>query len=356
MSKFARLGMLVGFSVVACGPDHNGGNVTPGGGATGGSSGAAGATGGAAGSSASSGSAGTAESGGTAGSAGVAGAGAGGSGTGGVAGTGTGGTAGEAGSAGSAGATLSTPTGQVQFGTIYHFPDDTRNYSFASASFARGGSVVTPSVCMPTTYGACAVWDCPVTDPGGGPTPEPTTPPDAGSITIASEMDTFSVELTPDATGAYGLSTPSGYLGGGETVTITASGGGVPAFTHTLTYPLVLLLTEPALAAGEGTVHASRSADLVLRWDRGIKGVALQIQTRSTTSGAPYLVCLAAAEDGTLTIPAAALTAVAAGTELLLLGVLGERATAGDYAVNIAAAGAVMTPDRMQRVSVVIED
>jgi hypothetical protein len=180
--------------------------------------------------------------------------------------------------------------------------------------------------------------------------PEPVTPPSAGVITIDADVGEFSVTLEPDSTGAYSSMRPTGTLQGEEVVSVVASGGEVPAFSHTVTFPLVLLLTSPVLATGESVITASRSDDLVLTWDRGVEGLSFFIQT---TTGVSF-ACSAPSTDGTMTIPAAALAALPANTTLLLMGTGVDQVTAGDYDVSVTYANGVMNPERTERMEVLV--
>jgi len=321
-------------SGAAAGTGGSGAQAGAGSGGTGGSSGGSGGSGGGAG----------AMTGGSGGASGGSG-GVGGS-SGGAAGGGAPGSGGTSGGAGTGG-TDRAPTGQVQFGTIYNFPGMGQTYSLANARFDRGDTPST-TVCTTQTFGPCTLYTCEdSTDP---PDPMPPAPPTAGTITIVGDPAGFSATLEPDSTGVYPNLPAMGSLSGDETVTVTAAGGEVPAFTHTVSFPLVLLLTSPALATGESTVTASRSDDLVLAWDRGIDGLDFVVQALNATS----FVCSAASTAGTMTIPALALSALPANTGLLLMGSGPDQVMAGDYAVTVVHVNGVMTPDRTQRVEVLV--
>jgi hypothetical protein len=192
-----------------------------------------------------------------------------------------------------------------------------------------------------------------MTDP---PEQEPPVPdllpaPTAGLITIRS-TGTFTADLTPDGKSAYVTSGVMGNLAGEESVTVTAAGGDVPAFTHTMTYPLLMLLTQPEFDDVQTEYAVSRADDLVLAWDRGTPSLRLQIQTRASTA---TLGCLFPGEDGTGTIASELLSSLDQGAELILLGVQTETVTAGEYDVSVSSAGTLMTPDRTRRAKLVLE-
>jgi len=320
----------------------SGSGAQAGGGGTAGSSGGSG--GGTAGSTGGSGGGAGAMTGGSGGASGGS-SGTGGS-SGGAAGSGAAGSGGSSGGAGTGG-TEGSPMGYIQFGTLFNFPSLGQTYSFANARFDRGDTQST-SVCTTQTFGPCTIYTCEEdTDP---PDPMPVTFPTAGVITIESDMGEFSATLEPNSSGAYTGLPVMGALQGEETVTVTAVGDEVPAFTHTVSFPLVLLLTSPVLATGESTITASRTEDLVLTWDRGIDGLSFAVQSTGGTS----FFCSVASTDGTMTIPAAALAALPANTGLLPIGSGVDHVMAGDYDVSVTHANGVMTPDRMQRVQVMV--
>lgn len=240
---------------------------------------------------------------------------------GGTGGSAAGGTGGGDETGGGAGGAGETRGGYVQFGTMYHHPDPGMVRSFANALF----------------------WD-----PGAGEAPG------AGNLTITSDPPGFEVTLEDQGAGSYGTATETGTLSGGEQVTVSAAGGEIPAFTTSLTYPLLLLLTAPSPAEGESVVTVSRTADLVLEWDRGEADVDLLVETESASGGSSFAT-MAPSEDGALTLSSSELSTLASGTELTLFTVRTTTIEAGDYPVEIWAVGAVMTPDRTRRVSLVVE-
>jgi hypothetical protein len=268
---------------------------------------------------------------------------------------GTGGSGG-AGATGGSGGQASEPYGFVQFGTIFHYPEPGLGYRLATAAFYRARPAAAAGPCTTTSFGSCSLTSCdpnPIDPPEPEPEPEPDPrpAPNAGDISIRT-TGTFTVDLVPDGIGIYVPTAQDGLLLGQESATITAAGSDVPAFSHTMTVPLLLLLTEPALAEDQTFVTVPRNADLVLRWDRGVEALNVQVQS---VGGVARLYCNAPSEDGTLTVERAALGALDSGTELLLLGAASEEVTAWDYTVTISAAGSVMSPDRTRRPVIVLE-
>lgn len=243
--------------------------------------------------------------------------------------------------AGGAGAPPRGPTGEVVMSSFVFYPTPTVSRSFA---YARFGSAA--ATCPSTRYGDCWVSEACTDEPAGAA-------PHAGLITVLSPTASFSLELPPNELGEYPSWNQTGAVfTGAESLSISAAGGAVPAFSRELTYPLLLLVTEPALPVGESIVHAPRLADLILRWDRGAPDVRFQLQSLKTTM---TLSCGVPSERGTLTIPAAALARLDAGAELVLITAGTQHVQAGEFDVSLVLAGVAVTPDKMQRVSIVVD-
>ena len=354
-ARFAYTTAVLVMATAACGPDSSdspaaggsGGDTT--GDSTASSTSDTSGSAGASGSGTTNGSTSAGGSGTTSGSAGAGGSATTGGGSGGDAGGSQGGTN-NTGTTGEVG----DPYGIVQFGSIFHYPNPGMTYQVAQAYFGLRQSGTSADACEHTAMGSCSVTDCqePAEPPEQEPTElDPTPAPDAGAIQLRSTGD-FTADLTAEGNGVYITSTASGTLLGGETVTITAAGGAVPAFTHTMEYPLVMLLTAPAFDDTQTELVVSHSEDLELTWERGFEGLTLQVQSQST---GPLLVCSFPSEAGAGTIQSELLSLLDPGTGLLLLGVESDVVNAGDVEVTISSTGAVMTPDRTRRAALVIE-
>lgn len=243
----------------------------------------------------------------------------------------------------SGGATPAGPSGEIVVSSFAFYPSPTLSRTFA---YARFRSAPTENSCPTTRYGDCWVSDACADAP-------PPVAPHAGLITVLSPGPSFSLELPPNAAGVYPQWSQNGAVfTGGESLSIAVAGSEVPAFSRELTYPLLLLMTEPAAPAGESVARAPRSADLTLRWDRGTAGVLFQVQSQNAAS---TLACAVPSELGTLTIPAGALGRLDVGAELLLLTAGNEHVKAGDFDVTLVVAGVAVTPDKMRRVSIELE-
>jgi len=301
----------------------------------------------------SSGSAGNGGSGNAAGSGGSAAAGgaAATGGSGGASGAGNGGSSGASAAGGASGAAGSSGsaggdtrgTGQVTVLTLVNYPSPGLGITSLSANFQRAGAA--PAQCPVTEYGPCSYSSC---DPSVN-----TDPVDAGTITATSTEAAFAQAIVPlDGTYA-GYSEADSVFLGEESISFSAAGGVVPAFQATLPYPLLLLLTAPAIPEGESIVTVARDRDLTLSWDRGTTDVLFQLQ--SAASGNSSLICSEFSEVGSMLVPSAALAAFSSGTRLTLFTIGRVPVSAGDYDVMVVAAGAVVAPDRARRIELLLE-
>lgn len=258
-------------------------------------------------------------------------------------GGGTGGRSGSGSGSDGGGMPPAGPSGAVVVSSFVFYPTPTGSRSFA---YARFRSAPAATSCPTTRYGACWVSEVCADEP-------PPSAPHAGLITVLSGEASFSLELPANAAGVYPQWSQSGAVfTGGESLSISAAGGAVPAFSRELSYPLLLLVNEPTVPAEENVARAPRSADLTLRWDRGTAGVMFQVQSQNAMN---TLACALPSELGTLTIPAAALGRFDTGAELLLLTVREEHVQAGDFDVSLMIAGVAVTPDKRRRASIVLE-
>ena len=275
-----------------------------------------------------------ASSGGSSGSSGTAGTGggaagtAGSSGTGGAGGTGvsgSGGSSGTAGDGGSGGDSGSGGTGGSNFyqggyvslmqsvvtvsGTEY------ASYSFA-AGFSRGELDANGSACDIHDDGPCRITDC-TTEPSDAGTPTYETV-SAGTVQVMGANQPLS--LTPDASGTYDAITGQERLwSGGGTLTISASGGAVPAFQDTLFAAAPVNLTSPSLPApGSPQITMSTSGPLNVAWNGGMGGTVTAMLTRSITGATTrtvMLMCTFPATDGAGIVPASAMAAIPPGPD-----------------------------------------
>jgi hypothetical protein len=133
----------------------------------------------------------------------------------------------------------------------------------------------------------------------------------AGAIVIAGARQT--VTLTPDANGSYAqFSETVGPLWrGGETVTITAAGDAVPAFSASETAASPVDVTAPALPAPGAQLTVDRTRDLAFAWSRGTAG---RVQAAlSPDAGDVSVACDFPTSAGMGAIPAAVLGRLPSG-------------------------------------------
>jgi len=224
--------------------------------------------------------------------------------------------AGASGEAGAGGEGVVLPTrggGHVTLAVFANRQQETQ-FTQASAGFWEP-SAPAPSACVRETFGSCTVSTCPTaasTDPA-----PPITNPDAGYITFASTQVGYSKELIPDSAGAYAGDVDTTLLwAGGESVSLSAPGAEVPAFDATATMPIPLVVERSDLAADtdDGFLPFDATQDLVLDFSNGKAGVTIQVSGSSGYSGqatSTALYCSFESAPGTLTVPAAALAALA---------------------------------------------
>jgi hypothetical protein len=112
-----------------------------------------------------------------------------------------------------------------------------------------------------TVYGACAVYTCP-SDADAGPTPG------AGTLTFAAPSLEGGVTVEANAAGLYALALPGPLFSPGDALTVTASGGTVPAFgPQGVPAPGAITLTDPT--PDGGAIAVATSSDLGFAWTGG---------------------------------------------------------------------------------------
>ena len=169
-----------------------------------------------------------------------------------------------------------------------------------------------------------------------------TTPPtlgtpgneDAGVITITGGK--VPVTLTPDAQSIYpsAADPASDLFSGGETITITAAGGAVPAFTASLVASGGIDVTLPLQPPGNGPLAVDRTSDLAFAWTGGGTG---KVVVNLNDGLGVKVRCTFDSAAGTGLIPKAALAALgpnSKGTFGLGAGTL-KTVTAGNWSIPI---------------------
>jgi hypothetical protein len=149
----------------------------------------------------------------------------------------------------------------------------------------------------------------------------------AGTLELSGSGDPL--QLVPDATGTY-RATASAAWDPGTSLTITASGGAVPAFTDQLfpPPPFVYDQTSAELAAA-----IAGDNDVVLTWN---PTSALHVWV-GVTAGDAELSCSFRGDDGTGTIPGAALATLPASRTISSVASNSDQLQLGDWWVDVIA-------------------
>jgi hypothetical protein len=173
----------------------------------------------------------------------------------------------------------------------------------ANATFLPDGPAF---VCPPQSFASCTFYPChrpPPPDGGGG------NPPNAGAIDVTGGL--MPAHFTPLADGSYDpVHLSSTGWNGGESLTVTAAGGGVPAFAGSLVAPKLATVSAPALPSADFMVD--RSKDLVFTFT-GVASETVIVTFGANTSDPTEVECVFAGSAGTGTVPAAALALLPAG-------------------------------------------
>lgn len=217
------------------------------------------------------------------------------------------------------------------------------------------------AACVETVSGSCRINQCTLDDAGAAQPPIVTEYASAGTVSFAGGTPAASFMATPNPDGSYGnpMFTPKGGqpFKGGETATLMASGDKVPAFTQTLTYPLLFILSQPGIGdGGSPTIMVSRAQDFTFAWSRGTADADVIVQGFQSDPGTSVsLSCKFASADGTGTIPQAILMKMDAATKLTLYSAGKTTTQAGAYAVTTYLAGELLSPSKTQAVSFLLQ-
>jgi hypothetical protein len=144
----------------------------------------------------------------------------------------------------------------------------------------------------------------------GGPPFDAGALPSAGTITITGGSISPSFVLNP--TGAGGpyatVSAQKQSFNAGDTLSVTATGGQVPAFSgKTVTAPGEITLTAPMFDA-IGQTSFSRATPLAVTWTGASSGSILVLLTTSQPNvRAVEVACIYPAPTGSASVPAAVL-------------------------------------------------
>jgi hypothetical protein len=224
--------------------------------------------------------------------------------------------------------------GAARLGFVTLSSDQSPARARAVATFLEGGPAF---LCSEQVSGACTLYRC-MPRPGAGGAPAPT----AGVIRITGT--TAPLALTPAPDGFYEVMVLQSSLWmGGETITASAAGDRVPAFSDTLTTPGRITLTAPAVPAGDYRIDRGR--DLALTWSGGAAEEVI-VTIGLNTSDPFELECTFPAAGGAGTIPAAGLSLLPAGDGYYsALTRKRKRLSAGAWQVTLRADSNATLPD-----------
>lgn len=175
-------------------------------------------------------------------------------------------------------------------------------------------------------------------------TSPPTNAASAGTVTIAGAA--MPITLAPRGDDTYAqLTVMTSLFSGGESITFSAAGAEVPAFSQALTMPSKATITSPAEPPQDSPfLIVDRTRDFTVAWAGGGSG-ELQVSLFGTTGG-PTLTCRFPASAGTATVPSAALMMLPAGMGGFAMAAIAETdVVAGDYGVTLSGYFNAVWPD-----------
>jgi hypothetical protein len=159
----------------------------------------------------------------------------------------------------------------------------------------------------------------------------------AGTLTIAGGSLGTGVAVTPESGDEeYSYSSTTNTLVPGQTFTVSASGGTVPAFgPQSVTAPALVTLTSPAAVSGNYTI--ATAMELGVAWT-GWQAGAQMILEGASNSGS-YFLCTWDASLGEGTVPQAVLAGLAGQSSgYLAYGQYTSTAfTSGSYSISLLA-------------------
>ncbi|MBK8171017.1 MAG: hypothetical protein IPK60_11830 [Sandaracinaceae bacterium] len=179
---------------------------------------------------------------------------------------------------------------------------------FASASFIAALPDGACVVSHPSD--ACEYLSCPSLE---------TTPADSGDITVSGIASPLL--LFPNVEHIYNIFRATTALWeGGETITISSVGnddvGQVPPFSTALAAPSEVMITMPALSSSAAVI-INRAEDFHVAWTGSSAG-ELVVEIANVDTGIQSLNCRFPVIAGSATVPAAALSSLAATTSATL--------------------------------------
>jgi hypothetical protein len=174
-----------------------------------------------------------------------------------------------------------------------------------------------------------------------------TTPPPAVSAgVIMITGTTQAITMMPTATKTYDTFMVANPLfNGGESVTFTAAGADVPAFTKTITAPTKATITAPPKpSASSPFLNIPRGQDFSVSWSGGGTGL-VQVALNSNNAD-QRLFCRFEANAGTGKVPAAALATLPQGNGGFAMASIAHNVfETGDWAIEASAYFNAVWPD-----------
>jgi len=239
----------------------------------------------------------------------------------------------------------------TSFGQVVLYAPPSLNFTSYGATFSDPAHPQPDLGCTSTAYGACHLDNCPYPQPAEAPRSH------AGIISFTSPDLTGTTAITPDTNGLYPSAMPMGvHFAGDEMVTFVAQGDTVPAFNETVSYPLLLLMSDPKMPAGMVPAMIPRTRDLVLTWTRGEADIVLRIHSEKIVGTTLRLFdCTVPSAPGTFTIPKEALQALGMSAELTVDTFKRHTFQDGAYTVDIFIGGNVLTPDKMRAIGIQLQ-
>jgi len=194
--------------------------------------------------------------------------------------------------------------------------------------------------CTQSTVDGCLVAQCAISDGGTVSLMHAS----AGTLTIGGTLIDGGISLAYDGMG-YGLAFMQRAWSGGESVTLSATGATVPAFSAmSLIAPADVAVTSPACASFDcGAI--SRTEGLTVSWSGASSGVSAGIES----SGPAYFVSITCPLTTNPSTISAAVLAHVGATDAGFLNTFSlnasssTRFTAGDYSVTFIAGGSGVT-------------
>jgi hypothetical protein len=207
----------------------------------------------------------------------------------------------------------STASGKTGTITIGQTVTDYSAQSYATAFFVDASiPTTTRASCETTTVSGCTVNVCDTTSSDASDASSAKKAPNAGTITITGgSLPSSGLTLEPSGkNGAYAMASLSDVaFESGAALTVSASGGDVPAFEgHSVHAPSDLDVTSPALDP-QSPIVLDRSKSLAVAWSDGKDGDVTVSLTTTKVGGGRYaqVQCKTSAASGKASIPAAAL-------------------------------------------------